>query len=211
MDFLRLSQLLTDGEALTATEAAARNLPTVSTATSGDGTNPVTDFVTVKYIPGAMTQVKLTCTDLPLAVANSTGASFGSLQLLDFAQGRIAIDGGTTDLVVDWSDSAAGDGELISLTGSGDFAFGTTATADATLGSTDVDLMASTAMTDPFVAGVGDANGTFVKDTEFDGTTTAKDMFLNVIIDDADVGDAENAIIYFTGTITLHCKYLGDY
>ncbi len=83
--------------------------------------------------------------------------------------------------------------------------------ATARLATTDVDLMASTAMLDPFVAGVGTGNGAFVKDTEFDGTTTAKDAFLNIIIDDADVADAASDIVLVSGTIILDVVWSGDY
>lgn len=203
-------RLLTDGDGMSDVDVADLNLPAVSTATSGDGSTTVDDYVTAKYIPGPIQRVILTLTDLPVAVANSTGASFGSIQLLDFAQGRIRFEGGTVSLTIDWSDSAAGSGEEIALTGSGDASIGTTATADATLGGTDVDIMASTAMLDPFVAGVGTLSGVLVKDTEFDGTGTAKDAFLNVIIDDADVGDADNAIIYISGTIIMDVAFSGD-
>jgi hypothetical protein len=197
-----LFDLLANGDGLSATDVTALKLPALATACD--------DYVTAKYVPGPTQRVILTLTDCPVAVANTTGASFGSIQLLDFAQGRIRIEGGTVNLTADWSASADGDGEEITLTGSGDFSIGTTATADATLSSTDVDLVASTAMTDPFVDGVGAAQGVFVKDTEFDGTATAKKAYLNVIIDDADVGDTDNAIVYFNGTIILDVAFSGD-
>lgn len=203
MNRKRLFRLMTTGDGCTDEEIADLNLPAIASAS--------TDYVTAKYVVGPITRVFLTLTDLPVAVANTSGASFGSKQILDFAQGRITIDGGTFDLDIDWSDSAAGDGEEIGLTGSGDLSFGTTATADATLGGTDVDIAASTAMLDPFVAGLGTCTGSFVKDTEFDGTSTAKDCFLNMIIDDADVGDGDNAIVYVSGAAILDVKFLGDY
>lgn len=212
MNRKRLFQLMKDGEPLNATDIAALKLPAVSTATTaGTAGRTVADYVTAKYIPGPTQRVILTFASLPVAVANTTGASFGSIQLLDFAQGRIRIEGGTCDLTVNWADSAAGDGELIALDGSGDASIGTTATADATLATTDVDIMASTAMLDPFVAGVGTLKGLLVKDTEFDGTATAKDAFLNVIIDDADVADTDNAIIYISGTLIMDAVWSGDY
>jgi hypothetical protein len=201
-----LFDLLANGDSLDAADVTALKLPAVASAISA-----YVDEGYPKYVPGPMQRVELKVTDMPVAVANTTGISFGSVQLLDFPQGRIMIDGGTVNLVVDWSASADGDGEEIALTGSGDAALGTAATADGTLSGAEVDVMASTAMTDPFVAGVGDLHGNLVKDTEFDGTATAKDVYLNVIIDDADVGDTDNAIVYFTGTIILHCKFLGDY
>lgn len=189
--------LLTNGDGLSAADITALKLPAVASAASS--------YVTAKYVPGPLRRVILTLTALPVTVANTTGISFGSKQLLDFAQGRILIDGGTCDLTFTWT------GESIAAGGSGDFSIGTTATADATLSTTDVDLMASTAMLDPAVLGVATGKGIFVKGTEFDGTTTAKDAFLNVIIDDADVSDLDTDTVLVSGTITLNVAHLGDY
>jgi hypothetical protein len=188
--------LLTNGDGLSAADVAALKLPAVASAAA--------DYVTAKYVPGPVQRVILTLTALPVTVANTTGISFGSKQLLDFAQGRIRIEGGTCDLVITF-------GPTIATAGSGDFSIGTTATADGTLNSTEVDLMASTAMLDPFVLQVGTGKGLFVKDTEFDGTATAKDAFLNVIVDDADVSDAGTETVLISGTIILDVAFSGDY
>jgi hypothetical protein len=166
----------------------------------------VTSYMTLKQSIGPINKAVFTLTDFPLTVANTSAISFGTDQLATFPQGRIGILGGTCNLTFDWS------GQDIVATGSGDFAFGTTGTADSTLGSTDVDLMASTALTDPFVAGVGAAKGVFVTGpTEFDGTATAKEIHINAIVDDADVSDGASDIITIDGTITLLWLYMGDY
>lgn len=102
----------------------------------------------------------------------------------------------------------------IAAAGSGDISLGTTATADATLSSTDVDIMASTALLDPFVLGVGGVGaaglgGTLVNSTVFDGTATAKDLYINLIIDDADVADAASDIVLLNGNINISWINLG--
>lgn len=148
-------------------------------------------------IAGAIQQTTLKFTNATVTVANTTGASFGSQKVYDFPQGRILILGGRANFTFNWA------GQDIGATGSGDFSLGTTATADATLGTTDVDIMASSAMLDPFVAGIGTGTGNLVKTTEFDGTETAIDMFLNIIIDDADVADAASDVVTINGTITF--------
>ena len=150
-------------------------------------------------------QTVLSLTSRQVTVANTTGASFGSTKLYGWPAGRIQLLGGVCNLSFDWA------GQDIVATGSGDFSFGTTATADATLNSTEVDLMASTAMLDPFVAGVGTGTGVFVVPTNFDGTTTAKDMYLNIIIDDADVSDAASDIVLVSGEVRFTWINLGDY
>lgn len=146
----------------------------------------------------------LQLTNAPVTVANVTGASFGSIKVYDFPETRFQLVGGNWDLKFDWS------AESIVQDGSGDASLGTTATADATLGGTDVDLAASAALTDPFVAGIGYVAGSLVKDTEFDGSGTAKDMNLNIIIDDADVSNADTDTVLVTGTIEFVWISYGD-
>lgn len=141
----------------------------------------------------------------PVTVGNTTGASFGSVQLLDFPAGRIHIFGGSTVFSrIQWT------GEDIVATGSGDFSLGTTTTADATLSSTDANIQASTAMLDPFVGGVGTGSGVFATGAAYDGTATAIDLFLNVIIDDADVENEASDVVLFTGEIRIVWADFGD-
>jgi len=174
------------------------------------GTNGVANTATTvsynEFSNGPLHQTVLTLTDFPVTVANTTGASFGSAKLYDFIAGRIAIAGVTASLGFNWAATT------IAATGSGDWSLGTTATTDATLSSTDVDLCPSTAMTDPAVAGVAAATGGALAATaQFDGTSTAKDAYLNIIIDDADVADAASDIVLVTGTVRITWIDLGDY
>lgn len=147
----------------------------------------------------------LTLASTPVTVANTTGASFGGVKLYDFPEGRIFVLGSVYSLGFVWTD------EDIAADGSGDFSLGTTITADATLNGTDVDLGPSTAMTDPFVLGVGAATGSaLAAAAQFDGTATAKDLNLNIIIDDADVEDAASDVVLASGTVTVTWINLGD-
>lgn len=197
-----VTQNLGNFKADLASEVGARELAgvgSVPAATAALG-------LTVKeYGNEAMRKTVFTFNNFSMNVANTTGASFGNKQLYDFPQGRLMIVGGSSDLDFNWHDSNIDDA------GSGDFSLGTTGTSDATLNSTDVDIMASTALTDPFVSGVGVANGNVVKTTEFDGTATAKDLYLNIIVDDADVSDAATDAIVINGTLTIIWALEGDY
>lgn len=150
-------------------------------------------------------QTVLSLTATPVTVANTTGASFGGVKLYGFPAGRILVLGVTADLSMDWSASD------IVATGSGDFSMGTTITTDATLDGTDVNLLPSTGMLDPFAAGVGTAKGALAASAQFDGTSTAIDANLNIIIDDADVDNAASDIVLVTGTVKLTWINLGDY
>lgn len=187
-----------------------------ATRIAGSVPSAISDYVVAKELGGGGTvrQTILTVTALPVVTGNTTGASFGSRQIYDFPAGRILVLGVTANFTSITFNTAAGANGDIAGGGSGDYAIGTTATADATIDSTDVNLLPSSAMLDPFVSGVGRSNaGTaLAASAQFDGTSTAVDAFLNVIIDDADVSDAAaNDNVYFTGTITLTWIDLGDY
>jgi hypothetical protein len=125
-------------------------------------------------------------------------------KVYDFPKGRIRLLGGRAKFNFNWAGTTIGAG------GSGDFSLGSTGTADATLGGTDADMMASTAMLDPFVQGRGNGTGTMVENVSFDGTTNPVDMFLNVIVDDDDVANAQSAIVKITGTIEFVWTNLGE-
>lgn len=153
---------------------------------------------------GAFRSVILTLASTPVTVANTSGASFGGLKLYDFPNGRIYILGGSSNLTFTWT------GESIAAGGSGDYSLGTTITADATLSSTDVDIQASTAMLDPFVLGVGTGSGVFAAPAAYDGTATAKDLNINIIIDDADVADGDSDTVLVSGSIRMAYVDFGD-
>lgn len=185
----------------------ARQL-SLGTAGSGAGAAAGTNVTAAENGDSLVHQTVLTLAATPVTVANTTGASFGSQKLYDFPEGRILVLGTTAYFSeISWA------GQDIGTGGSGDYSLGTTATSDATLDSTDVDLLPSSAMLDPFVAGVGRSNaGTaLAAAAQFDGTATPKDAYLNVIIDDADVADAASDTVLFTGTVKITWINLGDF
>ena len=184
--------------------------PDVSANLNTVGTVPAAaaPYVTAReFGEGIVRTTVLEVVGLPVTVTNTTGISFGNFKLLDLPKGRILVLGNT----VKWSRIAFSSG--IAATGSGDYSMGTTGTTDATLDSTDVDLLASTAMADPFVAGVStDTAGAALAAVAYlDGTTTAKDVYLNAIVDDIDVSNAATDTVTFTGRIVLTWTNLGDY
>lgn len=156
---------------------------------------------------GLLQKTVLTLTDVAVTVtfevANDSG--WGTIKLYDFPAGRIDILGVTADLSFDVSAS-----ENVADAGSGDVALGTTQTADVTLAGTDVDLLPSTAMTDPFVAGAGAATGALAASAQLDGTGTAKDLNLNIAFDAGDVTTDDGEVLV-SGTVTVHWVNLGDY
>lgn len=195
----------------------------MATATRKANVTVIEDFLTEQNVGtknGATVSVKeygngyqhtsvFTSTNTPVTVGNVTGISFGGLKIYDFPLGRFKIIGGRMfPFSLSWA------GQDIAAAGSGDISLGTTITADGTLATTEVDIMASTALLDPFVSGVGGIGaaglgGTLVNDTFFDGTVIAKDLNVNLIIDDADVADGASDIVLLTGVLVVRWDFLG--
>ncbi|MHB9105759.1 MAG: hypothetical protein ACYDCO_01770 [Armatimonadota bacterium] len=146
-----------------------------------------------------------------LAITEGAGAAgWATGQLYTFPAGMIRVLGVCTDLALTGATAAFADA------GSGDFGIGGAATADITLDAGEVDIMASTAMTDPFVAKVGDANGAVANATVggIDGTTSGgagpAEAHLNCIFDAGDI-TAPGATVAVAGTVTLTWVNLGDF
>lgn len=94
----------------------------------------------------------------------------------------------------------------------GDFSVGTvTASNNNSLASTEQNIIPTTS-TPQAVAAAATAKGVIATPAVFDGTTTAIDVFLNFLIDDADhnVG-AGTAQLTVNGTVTLFWFLIGDY
>ncbi len=201
--FLPLAQLA--GAALTNPTISGGSITGALTTTVGVGAKNGATVTAVENGNGVIQKTTLSLASTPVTVANVTGASFGGVKLYDFPEGRILVLGTTTSLSFNW---AATD---IVATGSGDFSLGSTITDDDTLDTTDVNLLPSSAMLDPFVLGVGNGAGALEASAHIDGTGGAIDCNLNIIIDDADVEDEASDIVLVTGSVVLTWINLGDY
>lgn len=151
----------------------------------------------------------LTCTALPITISDDAGvAQYGGVKVYDFPEGVILTHGARV------SGALTGYASLID-TFDGAVALGTaTAGTGATLTGTEADVMQSCALTQAVaeVAAV-DAKSAATALTEsagrvFDGSSTAKDLFLNFVIADNGAHGAGTAT--FTGTITLLWSYVAD-
>ncbi len=149
----------------------------------------------------------ITLTDTPVTAANTTGVSFGGVKIYDMPAGRVLVLGATVGaLTFDLTD----DGNVTPIDGAdgGDIAFGTTVAGDGTLTGTDVDIIPSHSI-DP-ISG-GSAGAALGASAVFDGTSTAVDIYLNVLIDDADVADTASDVLLVSGVLNLVWVDLGDY
>jgi len=189
-----------------------------------DGTNiQLTDILGVggkngstvtvqEYGSGAVRKTVLTCTATPITITDDAGvAQYGGVKVYDFPEGLIC----TLGAVVTGSLTAGVTGTIID-NWDGDVALGTaTATTGATLTGTEADIMPSVAVSAGASdkIGVVDAVSVATALTEsgarwMDGTATAKDLFLNFVIDDDATHTAGTAT--FTGTISFAWINLGD-
>lgn len=183
------------GQALT---AAAGDSGTVGTAAAN---------VVAAETGGLVRKTILTLTDVEVTVGNTAGVSFGGTKIYDFPAGRILVLGVIMrGITFDLTD--AGNVTPIDAADGGDVAIGSTVPSDGTLTGTDVDLMPSTSI-DPISAGITGA--ALAASAQFDGTTTPLDANLNILIDDADVGDGASDVLLVSGVVELHWVPLGDY
>jgi hypothetical protein len=174
------------------------------------GTKNGTTVAAAENIMGFKTTV-LTCTATPISFTDEAGTvQYGGVKIYDFPVGAICILGGVVDgaltLAAPFIDAWEGD-----------VALGTaTATTGKTLTGTEADILPSVAIA-AATSKVGTIGAVPVATalTEsgarwFDGTTTAKDMYLNFVVDD-NVAHTGTLAGTFTGTVTFHWIYLGDH
>lgn len=140
-----------------------------------------------------------------LSIDGATGVGFGTAVIGDFPQGNILFFGAAAYLQFTKGSAATG----IQATFDGDYSIGTTATADATLTGTDVNIVASSALgaaTDgvsPVARGVGSTQAML------DNTDGSLELNLNMLVDDANIS-ADDQPVTATGYVTLAYVVLGD-
>ena len=165
----------------------------------------------VEYGNGVIHKTVLTCTATPVTITDDAAvAQYGGVKVYDLPLGSICTLGAVVSGIL----TAGVTGTIID-NWDGDVALGTaTATTGATLTGTEADIMPSVAVS----AGASDKDGvasavsvaTALTESGarwFDGTSTAKDVFLNFVIDDDATHTAGTAA--FTGVITLTWMNLG--
>lgn len=183
-----------------------------STGVARVGSSPaVTGMVTEEGGAHGFRQTTFRFTAAPFALVDEAGVvAYVGKKIYDFPAGNILIFGATADLTV--GKSSAG----VNADWDGDFSLGTvTASNNATLSSTEQNIIPTTPT--PQATGTGNAATTTAKGINtaaiapLDGTATAIDLYLNLLVDDADhdvTGTACNLLL--TGTVTVTWCNLGD-
>jgi hypothetical protein len=174
---------------------------------SPSGLAAVSGLTAVDNNNGVLHQVVFTLADVAQAVVN--GTEYQGTKLFTFPEGRVNVLGVTASLAQKTTSALAG---TLNASSTGAVALGTVTASNVSLTSTMVDLLPSTAFTSSAtinVAGTA-ATAALASAAQFDGTGTAKDMYLNSAF--ATTTDVDgNATMTWTGTITLTYLFLGDY
>lgn len=153
----------------------------------------------------------LECNALSISLSDDAGvAQYGGVKVYDLPEGFVIFKGAQIK-----GQLRGGVTGTIIATFAGGVSLGTaTATTGATLTGTEADLMpeVDVAAATASVATI-DAVSVATALTEsperaMDGTATAKDIFLNFVVDDDATHTAGTAT--FTGTIVFHWEHLGD-
>lgn len=161
---------------------------------------------------GVVRQVTLTLTALPLTITDAL--AYLGTKLADFPDGDISILGGTFNLVTTTTSTIATTLKAGVTMG---IAVGTATATNKTLATTMIDLIPGTGQSVPTgptstVINVAPAaiKARLIAAAKFDGTTTAKAIYLNIgIPTDTDIDG--NATVTVSGTIKLTYVAHGDY
>ena len=168
----------------------------VPTATVAAGTSVSDTETGVNRTVLILNNVSVATTDY------TTSGAAGSIELYDFPAGLIILLGATTNI------SIARVGTAIQANAAVVGALGTVAAAgDATLTSTEANIVPSTAST--LTSGAGVTHGQNAAVAFFDGTATSVKAFLNFAMPDA--GSTGNDALLVNGTITMVWTDAGDY
>lgn len=188
---------------LTATGTARElaGVPSVSTVTaeeSFDGIGLRKTILRLSSVPVSVTSV-------------TTGAGVGGTKIYDFPAGRLLVLGCMADLSLQIA--AADQAAFTDATPEGDVGIGTVAPANADAFGTDAtddDFATGTAFV---MAAYADASVQCPSENSLqkDGTSTAIDMYLNMLVDAVDIDDSTTTTVYASGIVTFYWINLGDF
>lgn len=187
-------------------------LDAVTTPADGDvliGAIPsVTGMTVTEEGSGALRRTVIEFDDVAFALVDEAGVvAYSGKKVYDFPAGNVLIFGATLDVVM--TKSSAG----VNADADGDVGVGTvTASNNNSLATTEQNIIPTTA-TPQMASGISavKANNAAAI-APLDGLTTPVDVFVNLLIDDADhdvTGTACNLIL--NGTLVIHWMNLGNH
>lgn len=145
----------------------------------------------------------ITCDDTPVTITygGSGTNSVGGVKIYDMPEGRVLVLGVTVEDMTVAPVAAMG----FAGTDGGDFSVGTAVASGTSLTSTGADLCPSTSI--DAITNVTDS--ALAASAQFDGTSTAKDIYANFLVDADDI--TNNATMTFDATVKVTWINLGDY
>lgn len=160
-----------------------------------------------EYGDGSLHTTVLTFAATPINVRDTEQG--GGLKVYGFPEGRIVVLGVTGAVNFTTTTALA---TTLNAGVSSRWGLGTTTQSSATLATTEQDLIPVKTFLSSATINVAPTMvpGALVASAQFDGTSTAKDAFLNVSVPLATDIDAD-ATVTATGTITMSWINLGDY
>lgn len=174
----------------------------------GAANAPATGSIVVAHSQfGPFCQTTLTLNNVPQTVVN--GTEYQGTKIYDFPQGRILVMGVTATLQQKTTSVLE---STLNASSTGAISLGTVTASSTTLATTMVDLLPSTAFTSSATINVAGTavSAALAASAQFDGTTTAKDVYLNTAY--ATTGDVDaDATQTISGTIVITWAALGDY
>lgn len=180
---------------------------TTQSETSGVGAKNGATVTASELSNGVLCRTTLTLTNTPITVTDAL--AYASTKLYDFPAGRILVLGTTASLAFAVTSARA---STINANAAMDWALGTDPATNVTLANAMVDLLPKQDKTlDGVNAAYTTAQGAaLAASAQFDGTSTAKDMYLNVSFPTTTEIDADGTMTVL-GTVTVTWINLGDY
>jgi len=159
--------------------------------------------------------IDLTGLEVSLTAAAGTGdenKAAGNIKLTDLPEANILVLGSVAYVGIDGSGTAVATD--LDDQWAGDFSVGTTADENATLASTDVNIIQSTAIaaaaSSKVAANVRAPSTSSEQGIFIDATAGTVDLFLNILVDAANWADGETDTVTLTGSFHMAFAMLGD-
>lgn len=204
--FPLLKQALNPGATLTWNERAGVII-SQTTAPPNVGAAAGTGVSVSETGNGAIQKTTFTLLNVPLTMRDTQQG--GGLNIYNFPEGRIIILGTTGSVNFTTTSALA---STLHASVSCRWGLGTTTQANATLATTEQDLIPVTTFTSSATINVANTatSAALAASAQFDGTATAKKAFLNISVPTGTDIDAD-ATVLANGTLNVAWIFVGDY
>lgn len=151
------------------------------------------------------TTFRLSAESIVIAEGGTGTNGYGAVKLFDFPEGHIKIHAASLDLDISIPTAQVAAGSGLNVAVGTATAIPTTSTTAHT--GTRADLVANVEV-DPHTNSTTRFQSTLPADVVFDGTATAKDAYLNLLVDDGDIAATSTGTV--NGTVQIIWSLVGD-